>query len=323
MAGSHSVEHFMNTVAAEVPDPETKYSVLERARLQEIGTAATEAERTELRDRRDLRIDALGDGSDYSPFLDHIGIPSVDLGFDGETPGGVYHSEYDDFYWYTHFSDTKFVYGRALAQVAGTAVMRMADAEVLPYEFTDVADTMHTYVDQLKKQLTDTRQDIAETNRQIHEGVFAAMSDPQTPSYPPAAEQAPPYMNFAPLENGSADLTISATKYQAAFDQLANDDAVLDGTQVDSVNHLLMLTERATLLEAGLPGRSWYKNQIYAPGAYTGYGVKTLAAVREAMDKHDWQLADQQSPVVGGVLVDWSRSIDAATDELDKIETKK
>jgi N-acetylated-alpha-linked acidic dipeptidase len=323
MAGSHSVEHFMNTVAAEVPDPETKYSVLERARLQQIGTATTEAERTELRDRRDLRIDALGDGSDYSPFLDHLGIPSVDLRFDGETPGGVYHSEYDDFYWYTHFSDTKFVYGRALAQVAGTAVMQMADAEVLPYEFNDVADTIHTYVDQLKKQMTDARQNIAETDRQIHEGVFAAMSDPQTPSYPPKEEAVPPYMNFAPLENGAADLTISAQKYQTAFAQLEKDDALLDGTQVDDLNHLLMLTERATLLEAGLPGRNWYKNQIYAPGAYTGYGVKTLAAVREAMDQHNWPLADQQSPAVGGVLVDWSRAIDAATDKLDSIEAKK
>jgi N-acetylated-alpha-linked acidic dipeptidase len=310
-------------VAAEVQDPETKYSVLERARLQQIGEAKTEAERTELRQRRDLRIDALGDGSDYSPFLDHLGIPSVDVNFDGETPGGVYHSEYDDFYWYTHFSDTKFVYGRALAQVAGTSVMRMADAEILPYEFTDVADTMHQYVDELKKQMTETRQEITETNRQIHEGVFLATSDPQTPSYPPKEEQVPPYINFAPLENGAADLTISAEKYQTAFSQLGKDDAVLDGTQVANVNHLLMLTERATLLQAGLPGRSWYKNQIYAPGAYTGYGVKTLAAVREAMDQHKWQLADQQSPLVGGVLVDWSRAIDAATDKLDAIEAKQ
>ncbi len=323
MEGSHSVEHFLNTVAAEVADPETKYSVLERARLQQIGEAKTEAERTELRQRRDLRIGALGDGSDYSPFLDHLGIPSVDLSFDGETKGGVYHSEYDDFYWYTHFSDTKFVYGRALAQLAGTAVMRMADAEVLPYEFTDAADTMHQYVDQLKKQMTQTQQTIAETNRQIQEGVFTAMSDPQTPSYPPKEEPVPPYMNFAPLENGAADLTISAGKYQAAFDQLGKDDALLDGAQVASLNHLLMLTERATLLEAGLPGRSWYKNQIYAPGAYTGYGVKTLAAVREAMDQHNWQLAGQQSPVVGNVLVDWSRAIDAATEKLDAIEAKK
>jgi N-acetylated-alpha-linked acidic dipeptidase len=181
---------------------------------------------------------------------------------------------------------------------------------------------MHQYVDQLKKQMTETRQDIAETNQQIGEGVFSAMSDPQTPSYPPKGEPVPPYMNFAPLENGAADLTISAEKYQTAFDQLAQNDALLDGTQLASVNHLLMLTERATLLEAGLPGRSWYRNQIYAPGAYTGYGVKTLAAVREAMDQHNWQLADQQSPVVGSVLTNWSHAINAASDQLDEIESK-
>ncbi len=321
MEGSHSVEHFMNAVAGDVSDPETNYSVLERERLHEIGVATTDAARTELRQRRDLRIGALGDGSDYSPFLDYLGIPSLDLRFDGETPGGVYHSEYDDFYWYTHFSDTKFVYGRALAQVAGTAVMRMSDAEILPYEFTDVADTMHEYVNDLKKQMTQTRQTIEESNREIHEGVFTAMSDPQTPSYPPKEEQIPPYLNFAPLENGAADLTISAEKYQKAFSQLVQNDSVLDGTQVAGVNHLLMLTERATLRQAGLPGRSWYKNQIYAPGAYTGYGVKTLPAVHEAMDQHQWQLAEQQSPVVGSVLIDWSRAIDAAAEKLDAIES--
>lgn len=323
MEGSHSIEHFINTVARDVPDPETKYSVLERARLQQIGTATTEEARTELRQRRDLRIDALGDGSDYSPFLDYLGIPSIDLSFDGETSGGVYHSEYDDFYWYTHFSDTKFVYGRALAQVAGTAVMRMADAEILPYEFTDVADTIHLYVNDLKKQITQTRQTIEENNREIHEGVFTAMSDPQTPSYPPKEEQVPPYLNFAPLENGAADLTISAEKYQTAFNQLAQNDSVLDGTQAAAMNHLLMLTERATLRQAGLPGRSWYKNQIYAPGAYTGYGVKTLPAVHEAMDQHQWQLAEQETPVVGSVLVDWSRAIDAAAEKLDAIESNR
>ncbi len=323
MEGAHSIEHFINTVAADVADPETKYSVLQRARLHQIGQAKTEKVRTELRQRRDLRIGALGDGSDYSPFLDYAGIPSLDLGFDGETPGGVYHSQYDDFYWYTHFSDTKFVYGRALAQVAGISVMRMADAEMLPYEFTDVADTMHQYVSDLEKQMKQTRQEIEESNREIDEGVFIAMSDPQAPSYPPKEEKIPPYLNFAPLENGAAGLTISADKYQEALARLAQNDSVLDGTQVAAVNHLLMLTERATLREAGLPGRSWYKNQIYAPGAYTGYGVKTMAAVREAMDQHHWNLAEQQSPIVGSVLLDWSRAIDAATEKLETIEVEK
>ena len=174
----------------------------------------------------------------------------------------------------------------------------------------------------LKKQMTETRQEIAETNRKIDEGVFTAMSDPQTPSYPPKVEPVPPYINFSPLENGAAELTISAQKYETAFDELAQSDAFLDGKQVAGVNHLLMLTERTTVRESGLPGRSWYKNQIYAPGAYTGYGVKTLSPVREAMDQHNWQLADQQSPVVGSVLVDWSKAIDAATEKLNDLESK-
>jgi N-acetylated-alpha-linked acidic dipeptidase len=323
MEGAHSIEHFINTVAADVADPETNYSVLQRARLHQIGMANTEEERNELRHRADLRIGALGDGSDYSPFLDYLGIPSLDLRFDGETQGGVYHSEYDDFYWYTHFSDTKFVYGRALALVAGTAVMRMADAELLPYEFTDVADTMHRYIDDLKKQLSQTQRQIQETHREIVEGVFTASSDPQNPSHPPKDETVPPFLNLAPLENGAADLSASAEKYKNALAQVAQNDSVLDSNRVAAVDHLLMLTERATLRQSGLPGRKWYKNQIYAPGAYTGYGVKTMAAVREAMDQHDWQLADQESPMVGSVLVDWSRAIDAATEKLQATQSAK
>ena len=146
MEGSHTLEHFINGVARDVPDPETGLSVWKRAQLREISGTRSESQRQELRTRPDLRIGALGSGSDYTPFLDFAGIASLDLGFGGESGGGIYHSIYDDFYWYTHFGDTDFVYGRALAQVSGTALMRMADAELLPFEFRDFADTVHTYL---------------------------------------------------------------------------------------------------------------------------------------------------------------------------------
>ncbi len=144
--GSHSLEHFVNNVAKDIDDPETKMSVWKRVRLVDI-ERANPAEKSELRSRPDMRIRALGSGSDYTVFIDHLGVASVNLGYGGEDTGGQYHSIYDDFYWYTHFADTNFVYGKALAQTAGTMVMRMADADVIPFQFTDLADTIHMYRD--------------------------------------------------------------------------------------------------------------------------------------------------------------------------------
>ena len=166
LEGSHGLEHFINGVAADIKDPEKGISVLERRRKVEIARSHG-SDRAEARNRPDLRIEALGDGSDYVAFQDFAGVPSLDLGFGGEGRGSQYHSIYDDFYWYSHFSDTKFVYGRALAQTAGSAVMRMADAELLPYNFANTADTVETYVDEVKKLLKTEQDEIAEKNKEI------------------------------------------------------------------------------------------------------------------------------------------------------------
>ena len=319
LEGSHGLEHFINGVAADVKDPEKGISVLERTRLQEIARARG-ADRTEARSRADLRIGALGDGSDYTPFLDFAGIPALDLGFGGEDRGSEYHSIYDDFYWYTHFADTSFVYGRALAQVAGSAVMRMADAELLPYNFNNTADTVSTYVTEVKNLLKTEQDDIAEKNKEIDEGVFDATSDPKNPTAAPKRETPPPFLNFAPLENGSTELTASAKEYQKTVKAAqANGGASLDGNGIDQVNQLLLQTERAYLSSAGLPGRNWFKHQLYAPGAYTGYGVKTLPAVREAIEQRKWSVADSSTVTVGKVLEDESKAIDAATEKLKSL----
>ncbi len=314
--GSHSLERFINDIAKSTIDPETRLTVWERAHLKRIAAATNDTERAELRKRADWRIAALGDGSDYSPFLDYVGIPSLDLRFSGEDTGGVYHSIYDDFYWYTHYSDTNFVYGKAMSQTAGAAVMRMADAELLPYDFTDVSDTISGYVKQLKDEAAQTRKQIEERNRELDEGIFQAIADPKKPWAPPKREALPPYLNFAPLDNGAAALEKSAERYHQALARAQADDAVFDMQAMRKVNDLLLLTERATLRSQGLPGRSWYKNQIYAPGAYTGYGVKTLPGVHEAIDQHDWATADKESPIVGGILQNWSAAIDAAAKQL-------
>jgi N-acetylated-alpha-linked acidic dipeptidase len=315
--GAHSVEHFINEVARQVPDPETKLTVWKRAQLQALSKADSADRRAVLRDRADTNIEALGDGSDFAPFIDYLAIPSLDLSFGGEDEGSVYHSIYDDFYYYTHFSDTNFVYGRALAQTAGTAVLRMADAPLLPYEYTAVAETIAGYVKELKTELSKSQETIKERNLELDEGVFQAISDPKQPVYPPNREPNPPYLNFAPLDNGVAALTRAAKHYQAALTVAQARGLALDDGTLQSVNHLLLLVERTNLREEGLPGRPWYKNQIYAPGAYTGYGVKTLAGVREAMDQHQWSIAEQESPIIGSVLEAESRAIDAAASQLE------
>src|SRR4029077_7061916 len=163
---------FTNEVSKDITDPETKLSAWKRNQLRQIANAHSTEARQEARQRADLRIAALGSGSDYTAFLQHDGVASINLGFGGEDGGGIYHSIYDDFYWYTHFSDTDFVYGRALAQTGGTAMRRRADADLLPFEFNDFADTVQTYLKELKTLSQKMQDDIRERNKEIEEGVF-------------------------------------------------------------------------------------------------------------------------------------------------------
>jgi N-acetylated-alpha-linked acidic dipeptidase len=315
--GSHTLERFSNDVARDISDPETKLSAWKRDRLHEISGAKSADQRKEIRERADLRIPALGSGSDYTAFLQHDGVASLNIGFGGEDGGGIYHSIYDDFYWYTHFSDTDFVYGRALAQTGGTAVMRLADADLLPFEFGDFADTVQTYVKELKALSQKTQDDIRERNREIEEGVFKATDDPRHPMVAPPAETVPPHLNFAPLENATEELSRSAGDYRKALEQAnANGGAQLASAALGEVNHLLIESERKLTTTAGLPNRPWFKHQLYAPGFYTGYAVKTVPAVREAIEQKQWKQADEAIVVVAGVLRDEAALISAAAAKL-------
>jgi N-acetylated-alpha-linked acidic dipeptidase len=316
--GSHSLEHFISDVARDVTDPEKNIPVWKRAQLYRIANAKTAEDRQELRQRYDLRIGALGDGSDYTAFIHHAGIASLNLGFGGEDEGGEYHSIYDDFYWYTHFSDTDFAYGRALAQTAGTAVMRLADADLLPYQFTNSVETIRQYVKDLQKSLKTSQDETRERNRQIGEGVFSATADPKKTSVPPPVERVPIYMNFAPLENGLDLLEKSANRYQHAMEQAeAKGGDALAHPSLRKVNERLRGVERSFTSPDGLPDRPWFRHQIYAPGAYTGYGAKPIAAVREAMDKKDWGQADSQIPRIGHILEAAAEAIDEAAIQLE------
>ena len=315
--GSHTLEKFINDVARDIPDPETKLSVWKRAQLASIAFANGADDRQEARNRADLRIGALGSGSDYGAFIQHDGIASLNLGYGGEDGGGIYHSIYDDFYWFTHFSDTTFVYGRALAQTSATAVIRLADADVLPFDFTDFADTMQSYVKELKSLLQQRQDDIRERNRELEEGVFTATNDPKRPTFPPKFEQVPPFINFAPLENAVTELAKAADAYKKAYDQAsASGQLAKAAGSAQELNHLLIESERRLMNPDGLPGRPWFKHEIYAPGQYTGYEAKTIPGVREALELKRWKEAEEQVPVAAKTLQQETQLINEATAKL-------
>jgi N-acetylated-alpha-linked acidic dipeptidase len=324
-SGDHRLERFINDVGRDIQDPENpQLTVWQRARLRRIARASVEADRGDLRHSNELRIGALGDGSDYAPFLDHAGVAALNIGFGGEGGGGVYHSVYDDFYWYTHFADTKFVYGRALAQLGGTAVIRMADADLIPLSFGDSADTIARYVKELETLLKTEQDKQKEVNQELDEGVYKAISDPEHPTVAPKREELPPFINFAPLENGSAAMKRSADHFEKALSKAQeHGGAAYSNTAVQQLNQKLLEAERAFLDEQGLPERPWFKNQIYAPGAYTGYGVKTIPVVRESIEQKKWAQAEQGTQTVGKVLQHEADIIEDAAKQLESMDQGK
>jgi N-acetylated-alpha-linked acidic dipeptidase len=309
-AGSHALERLVNDVARDIVDPETRLTAWKREQLRRVAEARSPEERQEARTRSQLRIEALGSGSDYTVFLDHLGVASLNLGYGGEDGGGVYHSIYDSFAWYMRFSDSDFAYGRALAQTVGTAVLRLADAPVLPFDFAALADAVRGYAADVQKQVEARRQEARERNRQLEEGVFAAVLDPKEPLRPPKALAVPPHLNFAPLDNAVEALARSAERFEAAA---ARSPAGLPEEKRLALNRLLIESERRLTRTEGLPGRPWFRHLLYAPGAYTGYGVKTLPGVREAIEGERWAEAESEIARLAAALADEAALLDSAT----------
>jgi N-acetylated-alpha-linked acidic dipeptidase len=316
-AGSHSLQHLVNRVAAGLTDPETGVSVKARAhaRLQVIAAApgATEAARDNARAAgdpgHDVPIGALGSGSDYTAFLQHLGVPALNLGYGGEgSVGGVYHSAYDTYEYYSRFGDPGFVYSPLLAKTAGRIVLRMADSDLPLARYGDFADTVAHYVEQVKK-LADARRQQAETQaKMLAANAFRLADDPAKPGGQPAALKRVPHFNMAPLDNAVDHLKRSAKAYDAA---LAARGASLPAETKAKLIDLARLTEQTLIVEEGLPGREWYKHLIYAPGRYTGYEAKTLPGVREAIEEERFSDVDRYAALTGAAL-------DAYADRLDQ-----
>ena len=312
--GSHSLQRLVNEVARDVKDPETGLTVWQRLQRLQISQASTAEERSEIRSGGDLRIGALGSGSDFTPFLQHAGIATLSLGFGGEGGGGVYHSIYDSYTWYERFDDTSFVYGRALAQTVGTTVMRLADADVLPFRFAGTSQAVGRYLEELRKLLTARRDSIVEVNLELGEGVFAAIADPRERSVPPQRAPDPPYLNFAPLQNATAAFAASAARYDSALAGATESGRATSDSLARVLDGVLMAVEPALLSPEGLPGRPWFRHQLYAPGLLTGYGVKTVPGVREAIEASRWAQADS-------MIVRAAEAIQAATAMVDSAST--
>lgn len=320
LGGSHILQRLLNQVAGSVADPETGLTVGRRLRLSRIASGP-DKDRTELRSSADLRLGALGSGSDFTPFLQHLGIASANLGFGGEAPGsgGVYHSVYDTFTWYERFADSSYAYGRALALVTGLTVMRLASADVVPYQFGALADAVDLYAGEVKQLLAAKSDSARERNRQLDEGVFQATNDPRVPLGSPPRDSVPPFLNFAPLDNSLASLRAAATRYDSVAAARFGSNAGMAGAGLAELNAALVQVERALAEPAGLPGRPWYQHTIYAPGLYTGYGVKTLPGIREAIEQGQWTAADAQVVVVAAALQRAAERIAAASASLEAL----
>jgi N-acetylated-alpha-linked acidic dipeptidase len=284
--GSHTLETLVKQVAESVSDPQKNVSIKERKIARQLVDG----------DEGEFSLYALGSGSDYTPFIQHAGIASLNIGFGGEGEGGEYHTIYDTYNHYTRFKDPEFQYGRALANTAGRIVLRMANASVLPFDFDPWFTTIEKYQEELQTLTENSRKDIEKFNTLVERNAFELATDPKKPLIKPVKKEAVPYLDFSPLQNVLARLKTTTETFSGL------DEAGLSKEKLERLNRLLMDAEAQMTRKEGLPRRDWYKHQLYAPGFYTGYGVKTMPGVREAIEQKNWAEAQEQIHILAEVL---------------------
>jgi N-acetylated-alpha-linked acidic dipeptidase len=324
--GSHSLQRFLNSVSADVKDPETGVTTQARLRarmmVEGYGKGASADEKKDAKAAAsggDLPIEALGSGSDFTPFMQHLGITTLSIEYGGESDqGGVYHSNYDTFEHYVRFGDPQFAYGIAEAQTAGRTVLRYADADVLPMQFTEFADTIAVYVEEVHRLTEDKRKGAEELATLLDQNAFTLATDPTRAVLPPVREPAVPYLNLSPLDNVSTRLKASAKAYDDLYAKFEAGTLKLTLAQAKELNGLLQGMEQTLTTPRGLPGREWYKHLIYAPGLLTGYGVKTLPGVRESIESDKFDEANDYSTATAAALTAYCDRLDRAAAVLKK-----
>jgi len=306
--GSHTLEPFFNEIADAVIDPQTGVSIKER-RYANAMVNADKTTRTRLMGNKNIKLSALGAGSDWSGFLQFLGIASLNLGFGGEGSGGEYHSVYDSYDHFIRFKDPGFQYGIALSKTAGRSMMRLANADVLPIDFNSFYKTVNDYVGELKTLLDNTRAETEQENKMIADKLYDLAKDPKKGFQSPKPKDVVPYLNFSELENKMSELKTQAEEFQKLY---------ANGTQLSAekrkeLNTVLFQVERALINEKGLPRRSWYKHQVYAPGFYTGYGVKTLPGIREGIEERNWKEVQDNILIVAKTIEAYTNEVKEAT----------
>ncbi|MBC7849950.1 MAG: M28 family peptidase [Chitinophagaceae bacterium] len=310
-AGSHALEQFVTEVARDVTDPQTQISILDRGRARAMTTATTTAAKKTLLARKTYPLAALGAGSDYSPFFQHLGIPSLNIGFGGESSGGEYHSIYDSYDHYKRFKDPKFEYGVALSMAAGRSTMRISNSDILPFDYRALQKTIAGYVTEVVALLDQTRESTTIDNQLIKEGRYTQAADPLEKYIPPTAKEEVPFLNFSSLQNSLSDLEKSA---QSLSEFISN--PALTPADKATLNKKLYQAEQQLLLADGLPRRGWYRHSIYAPGYYTGYGVKTLPGIREAIEQRNWKEAQDQIEKAAQAIKTFSTYLNSSVKKL-------
>lgn len=315
--GSPTLEKLVNEVAREVPDPQTNVSVADRLRARELVDASVR-ERATIRERKEFRLSALGSGSDFTPFLQHLGVASLNIGFGGEDSGGSYHSIYDSFDHYSRFGDPTFEYGAALAKTGGRLVLRLANSDLLPFEFVAFATAIDGYATEVGRLSSDMAAEIDDHNRMVDDQSFVLAADPKQPFVGPKRKPPAVKLDFGPLERAIGELQEKAKKFDRALSERGASGKGLADAQRRELNTLYCGLERALTLDEGLPQRSWYRHFVYAPGAYTGYGVKTFPAIREAIEREQWAVAADQILVAAKVLGAFNNELDRAIAIVEK-----
>ncbi|HNP21204.1 MAG TPA: transferrin receptor-like dimerization domain-containing protein [Panacibacter sp.] len=287
--GSHAFEPFVSELAGKVNDPQTNVSVLDRLNAAKVVNASSGRAKLAAMQDKDLKLGALGSGSDFSSFLQHLGVPTLDFGYGGEDNGGEYHSIFDSYDMYRRFKDPSFAYGVTLAQTAGHAVLRLADADVLPFDFRNLYQTINGYVKELMEFTDDLRQNTKADNDIVAKHLYSIAQDTADHLAAPVTKDEVPFIDFSPLQNALAALERATDETAAKWDKL-----MTSPSGADAFNSALYKAEQQLLLPNGLPRRGWYKHSIYAPGFYTGYGVKTMPGIREAIEQRSWVEAQEQ-----------------------------
>jgi N-acetylated-alpha-linked acidic dipeptidase len=321
VGGSHSLQRLVNDVAVGIKDPETGVTALARLRARrmvdgyEKGASDDDKKAAKVAAAGgDLGIDALGSGSDFTPFLQHLGIASLNVGYEGESDeDGVYHSNYDSFDHYVRFGDPGFVYGIAEAQTVGHLILRMADADVVPLQFSAFSDVVSGYMEELHGLADQKRKQAEDVGKLLDQNSFGLAADPMRKLLPPERLPQVPYLNFAPLDNIVERLKKSTQAYDDSYSKLVAGQVQLTAAKTKELNSILREMEAALTDPRGLPGRDWFKHLVYAPGLFTGYGVKTLPGVREAIEENHWDEANQYTVITAAALAAYCDRLEKAT----------